>query len=61
MEKLKLKFVREKQTKNTWRFREDESEFEASVGVIYVRKETLGQPVPERLIVTIQEDSGSQR
>ncbi|MBA7571954.1 hypothetical protein ES708_13724 [subsurface metagenome] len=56
MEKLELVFSREKQTRNTWRYKEDESEFEASVGTLYVRKEALGEPVPQRLRVTIEED-----
>ena len=54
MEKLELKFSREKQTMNTWRYKEDESEVEASVGTLYVRKEALGEPVPRRLRVIIE-------
>ena len=57
MEKLELIFRREKETKNTWRYREDESEFEASVGTIYVQKEALGEPVPQRVKVIIAEDT----
>ena len=57
MEKLELIFSREKETKNTWRYREDESEFEASVGTIYVQKEALGEPVPQRVKVIIAEDT----
>jgi len=57
MEKLELKFSREKETKNTWRYREDESEFEASVGSLYVQKEALGDPPPRRLKVSIEEDT----
>ncbi len=57
MKKLELIFSREKETKNTWRYREDESEFEASVGAIYVRKEALGEPAPRRLKVVIEEDA----
>ncbi|MBA7568951.1 hypothetical protein ES708_10688 [subsurface metagenome] len=45
---------REKETRNTWRYKEDESELEASVGAIYVRKERLGEPAPQRLRVTIE-------
>lgn len=56
MEKLELKFSREKETKNTWRYKEDESEFEASVGILYIRKEVLGDPPPQRLKVVIEED-----
>jgi hypothetical protein len=55
MEKLELIFSREKETRNTWRYKEDESEFEASVGTLYVRKEMLGEPVPQRLRVVIEE------
>ena len=57
MEKLELKFTREKETRNTWRYREDESEFEASVGSLYVRKECLGELAPQRLKVVIEEDT----
>ncbi len=60
MDKLELKFSREKETKNTWRYKEDESEFEASVGTLYVRKEALGEPAPQRLKVVIEEDTGSK-
>lgn len=58
MDKLELRFTREKETRNTWRFKEDESEFEASVGSIYIRKETLGEPVPQRIKVIIEEEEG---
>ena len=60
MEKLELKFSRERETKNTWRYAEDESEFEASVGTLYVQKECLGDPAPQRLRVTIEEDTGGK-
>ncbi len=58
MDKLELKFSREKETKNTWRYREDESEFEASVGALYVQKEALGDPAPQRLRVIIEAEEG---
>ena len=61
MEKLELRFTCERETKNTWRYREDESEFEASVGTLYVRKRALGQPPPRRLRIVIQEDTGGKR
>ena len=60
MKRLELKFSREKETKNTWRYKEDESEFEASVGVLYVQKGALGEPVPQRLRVTIEEDTNGK-
>lgn len=58
MEKLELRFSREKETKNTWRYKEDEGEFEASVGSLYVRKECLGDPAPQRLKVIIEAEEG---
>ena len=61
MEKLELKFTYERPTKNTVRYREDlgdeaHSGREVAVGVIYVQKEVLGEPVPQRLRVTIEEE-----
>lgn len=57
MDKIELRFSREKETRNTWRYKEDESELEASVGSLYVRKECLGEPAPHRLKVTIEEET----
>ena len=58
MEKLELKFTYEKETKNTIRYKEDESKFEASVGTLYIQKEALGIPVPQRIRVTIEAAEG---
>ena len=59
MGKLELIFSYEKETKNTIRYQEElgdeaHSSREVAVGVIYVQKEALGEPVPQRLRVTIE-------
>lgn len=54
MDRLELKFSYEKETKNTIRYKEDESKFKASVGTLYVQKGRLGDPPPRRLRVIIE-------
>jgi hypothetical protein len=61
MEKLELRFTYEKETKNTVRYQEELGEVgyssrDIAVGTIYVQKEALGEPAPQRLKVTIEED-----
>ena len=61
MEKLELKFTYEKETKNTIRYQEElgdeaHSSRDVAVGSLYIQKEALGEPVPQRLRVTIEED-----
>lgn len=60
MEKLELKFTYGKETKNTIRYQEELGEMahssrDIAVGTLYVQKEVLGDPVPQRLKVTIEE------
>ena len=60
MEKLELRFTYEKETKNTIRYQEELGEVahssrDIAVGTLYVQKEILGEPVPQRLRVTIEE------
>jgi hypothetical protein len=62
MEKLQLKFTYEKETKNTIRYQEELGEVgyssrDIAVGSLYVQREALGEPVPQRLRVTIEEDT----
>lgn len=62
MEKLELMFSREKETKNTIRYQEElgeeaHSSKDIAVGTLYVQKEVLGETVPRRLKVTIEEES----
>ena len=62
MEKLELIFTYEKETKNTIRYQEELGEVahssrDIAVGTLYVQKEMLGEPVPQRLKVTIEEDT----
>lgn len=62
MEKLDLVFTYEKPTRNTVRYREvlgeeAHSSRDIAVGTLYIQKETLGEPVPQRLRVVIEEAS----
>ncbi len=61
MEKLELRFTFEKETPNTIRYKEELGEMayssrDIAVGTIYVQKEVLGEPAPQRLKVTIEEE-----
>lgn len=61
MDKLKLKFTYEKETRNTIRYQEElgeeaHSSRDIAVGSLYIQKEVLGEPVPQRLKVTIEEE-----
>jgi hypothetical protein len=49
-----LEFRRERETKGTWRYREQERPEGEAVGTLYVKKAALGEPAPERLRVTIE-------
>lgn len=61
MQKLELKFTYEKETRNTIRYGEmAHSSKDIAVGSLYVQKEALGEPVPRRLRVTIEEDINVQ-
>ncbi len=62
MEKLVLKFTYEKETRNTIRYQEElgdeaHSSRDIAVGSLYVQKEALGEPTPQRLKVTIEQES----
>lgn len=62
MEKLELKFTYERPTKNTVRYREElgdiaHSSRDIAVGILYVQREALGDPPPQRLKVIIEEDT----
>jgi hypothetical protein len=55
MNRLVLEFVREKETKGTWRYQEVETtEGGGAVGSLYIRKPAMGDQPPERLRVTIE-------
>ena len=65
MEKLELKFTYEKETKNTIRYQEElgeeaHSSKDTAVGSLYIQKEALGDPPPQRLKVIIEEDTNDQ-
>jgi len=62
MEKLELIFSREKETKNTIRYQEELGEVahsnrDIAVGSLYIQKEALGEPAPQKLRVTIEEEA----
>jgi len=58
MEKLVLKFTYEMKTKNTIRYQEElGEEAHIVVGSLYIQREALGEPPPQRLKVTIEEES----
>ncbi len=62
MDKLELIFTYEKETRNTIRYQEelgdeDYSSKDIAVGTLYIQKETLGEPAPQRLRVTIEEET----
>jgi len=62
MQKLELRFTYEKETRNTVRYQEKLGEVahssrDIAVGTLYVQKEALGELVPQRLRVTIEEEN----
>jgi hypothetical protein len=58
LNKLVLEFVRERETKGTWRYQEVESgDGEPAVGSLYVQKSALGDRPPDKLRVTIEPGS----
>ncbi len=57
MERQTLVFVMERETKNTVRFQEEVNGKPSAVGTLYVQRWALGQPVPQRLTVTIEASS----
>lgn len=62
MEKLELKFTYDKETKNTIRYKEElgeaaHSSRDIAVGALYIQKEVLGEPAPQRLRVTIESEA----
>jgi len=65
VEKLELKFSYEKETRNTCRYQEElgdvaHSGRDIAVGSLYIKKEALGEPAPQRLKVTIEEDTNGK-
>lgn len=54
MERQTLAFVMERETKNTIRYQEEANGKPAVVGTLYVQRWALGQPMPQRLTVTIE-------
>lgn len=54
MTTLVLVFRRERETKGTWRYQEEEQPEGEAVGTLYVKKAALGEPAPKRLRVTIE-------
>ena len=54
MERQTLVFVRERETKNTVRFQEEANGKPPVIGTLYVQRWALGEPLPQRLTVTIE-------
>ena len=54
MERRTLGFVIDRETKNTVRFQEEADGKPPVVGTLYVQRWALGEPVPQRLAVTIE-------
>ncbi len=54
MERQTLVFVTERETKNTVRFQEEAGGKPPVIGTLYVQRWALGEPLPQRLTVTIE-------
>ena len=54
MERQTLVFATERETKNTVRFQEEANGKPAVIGTLYVQRWALGEPLPQRLTVTIE-------
>lgn len=54
MNTLVLEFRRERETKGTWRYQEQERSDGEVVGTLYIKKAALGDDPPARLRVTIE-------
>ena len=58
MERQTLIFAMERETKNTVRYQEEAVGKPPVVGTLYVQRWALGEPVPQRLTVTIVSEAG---
>lgn len=54
MKKFEVLLEREKETKNTWRYRAVEAGAPSPVDAIYIKKWILGDP-PEMIKITVEE------
>ena len=54
MKRQTLVFATERQTKNTVQFQEEANGKPAVIGTLYVQRWALGEPLPQRLTVTIE-------
>ena len=54
MERQTLVFATERETKNTVRFQEAANGKPPVIGTLYVQRWALGEPLPQRLTVTIE-------
>ena len=54
MERQTPVFVTERETKNTVRFQEEATDKPPVIGTLYVERWALGEPLPQRLTVTIE-------
>ena len=58
MDKQTIVMVREKDTKNTVRYAADPTAGPAAVRTVYVERWALGDPVPDRVRVTVEAVKG---
>ncbi len=54
MERRTLVFATERERKNTVRFQEEANGKPPVIGTLYVQRWALGEPLPQRLTVTIE-------
>lgn len=54
-----IQFIKERETKNTIRYKENSSMREAIIGTIYLQKSFLPHKPPENIKITVQFDSQS--
>ena len=54
MERQTLVFATERETKNTVLFQEEANGKPPVIGTLYVQRWALGEPLPQRLTVTIE-------
>jgi hypothetical protein len=55
MQKRTIKLTFERTTKNTVRYKEEPDEGPPIIGALYIQQWAVGNPVPHRLVVTIEE------
>ena len=54
MEKREVVLAKEKETKGTFRYAESSNGQQEVFGYVYIRKAVLGNPIPEKLKITVE-------